>query len=148
MKWTFLIPIAVGISGILQGGFNRNMSEPLGLAHSLLIGNILVLIYSLVFYFGVVKYPEFFPEFFKVRAPLSTFKWWYIIPSICGFVIISGIPIGISKIGAVKVTVLIVVAQMMTSIIWDLMVDKVPMNTMKSLGLLFSIIAVACTLYS
>ncbi|MCF8059353.1 MAG: DMT family transporter [Bacteriovoracaceae bacterium] len=148
MNWTFLIPIAVGVSGILQGGFNRNMSAPLGLAHSLLIGNVLVLIYSIVFYFGVLKYPEAFPDFFRARAPLSSFKWWYIIPSICGFIIISGIPFGISKIGAVKVTVLIVVAQMITSIIWDITVDKVPVNTMKALGLFFSIIAVACTLYS
>ncbi len=148
MNWTFLIPIAVGVSGILQGGFNRNMSAPLGLAHSLLLGNILVLIYSVIFYFAVTKAPESFPEFFRVKAPLATFKWWYVIPSICGFIIISGIPIGISKIGAVKVTVLIVVAQMITSILWDLLVDKVPMNAMKSLGLVFSLIAVACTLYS
>lgn len=148
MKWTILIPIVVGISGILQGGLIRNMSGTLGLAHSLLIGNVLVVVYSLIFYFGAVKFPEFFPDFFAVRAPLSTFKWWYVLPSIFGFIIISGFPFGISKLGAVKVTVLIVVAQMITSITWDLMVDKVPMNIMKSLGLLFSMIAVACTLYS
>lgn len=148
MSWTYLIPIAVGIAGILQGGFNKGMSEPLGLAHGLLIGNILVLVYSLFLYFGVIKFPDLFPEYFRVKAPLSSFKWWYIIPSICGFVIISGIPMGMVKLGAVKVTVLIVVAQMVTSILWDLTVEKLPINTMKSLGLVFSLIAVACTLYS
>lgn len=148
MNWTFLIPIAVGISGILQGGFNRNMSNNMSLTSALLIGNVLVLLYSLILYVGVYKFPDSFPEMFRLRDSLPNFKWWYIIPSICGFIIISGIPLGISKIGAVKVTVLIVVAQMITSIIWDLSVEKLPVNTMKALGLFFSLIAVACTLYS
>lgn len=148
MEWTFLIPIAVGIAGILQGGFNLKMSTPLGLVHSVFIGNILVLLYSIVFYFIVSKSPENFPDFFRIKAPLTSFKWWYIVPSLCAFIIILGIPIGISRLGAIKVTVLIVVAQMMTSIFWDVFVDKVPMNAMKSLGLAFSLVAVACTLYS
>lgn len=148
MEWTFLIPIAIGVSGILQGGLNLKMSESLGLVHSLLIGNSLVLIYSLIIYFFVLKSPESVPEFFRIRAPMTAIKWWYVIPSIFGLMIISGIPIGIYRLGAVKVTVLIVVAQMVTSITWDIFVDKVPMNTMKTLGLFFSLIAVACTLYS
>lgn len=148
MNWTFLIPIAVGISGILQGGFNRNMSNQLGLAQALLLGNILVLLYSIILYFAVAKFPESLPEMFRLRAPLTSFKWWYIFPSLFGFIIISGIPLGISKIGAVKVTVLIVVAQMITSILWDIFVDHLPINAMKGLGLLFSLVAVACTLYS
>ncbi|MEC7275094.1 MAG: DMT family transporter [Bdellovibrionota bacterium] len=148
MNWTYLIPIAVGVSGILQGGFNRNMSDNLGLSHALLLGNILVLLYSVFLLIGVFKFPEALPEMFRLKAPLTEFKWWYIIPSICGFIIITGIPLGISKIGAVKVTVLIVVAQMVTSILWDLFVEKLPVNAMKTLGLFFSLIAVACTLYS
>ncbi len=148
MNWTFLIPIAVGISGILQGGFNRNMSNQLGLAQALLLGNILVLFYSVILYFAAAKFPESLPDMFRLKAPLATFKWWYIFPSLFGLIIITGIPLGISKIGAVKVTVLIVVAQMVTSILWDVFVDKLPINAMKGLGLLFSLIAVACTLYS
>lgn len=148
MEWTFLIPLAIGISGILQGALNLKMSDSLGLVHSLLIGNFLVLVYTVIIYFFVVKSPESVPDFFRIKAPITSFKWWYVIPSVFGLMIISGIPIGIYRLGAVKVTVLIVVAQMVTSISWDIFVDKIPMNTMKVLGLFFSIIAVACTLYS
>lgn len=149
MFWTYLIPIAVGVAGILQGGFNRNMSNDLGLAKGLLVGNVLVLAYSLLLFFGASKFPNLVPEIFHNKGSLSSsLRWWYIIPSICGFIIIAGIPMGIVKIGAVKVTVLIVVAQMITSIIWDITVEKLPINTMKTLGLLFSLIAVGCTLYS
>lgn len=148
MNWTFLIPLAVGISGILQGGINRNMSNTLGLTQSLLLGNLFVLFYSIVLYFMVQKAPESFPDFFRLKTGLLEFKWWYLIPSICGFIIITGIPFGIFKLGAVKVTVLIVVAQMVTSILWDVFVEKLPVNTMKMAGLGLSVGAVLCTLYS
>ncbi len=148
MNLTYILPLLVGMAGILQGGINRHMSETLGLVHALLLGNILVLLYTVLLYFGVVKSPEFFPDFFKVKAHLLTFKWWYIIPSICGFVIVLGIPVGISQLGAVKVTVLIVAAQMVTSILWDIFIEKLPINTMKGAGILLSLFSVVCTLKS
>jgi transporter family-2 protein len=148
MSWTFLIPLVVGMAGILQGGVYSKLSKEIGLTQGLLIGNALVLLISLVLVFAVSKYPSAFPEFFRLKAPLSAFKWWYLLPGIFGFIIITGLPAGMVNLGAIKTTVLILVAQMITSIVWDVSVEKLPINTMKSLGLIFSIIAVACTLYS
>lgn len=148
MSWTFLIPLAVGMAGILQGGLNGKLSKEIGLMQGLLIGNTLVLIISFALIFLVAKFPDAFPEYFRLKAPLLSFKWWYLIPGLCGFIIITGLAIGMVKLGAVKTTVLIVVAQMVTSIVWDISVEKLPLNTMKGLGFFFSIVAVACTLYS
>lgn len=148
MNLTYILPLLVGMAGILQGGINKNMSDTLGLAHALLLGNFFVLIYTFLLYFGVMKTPEFFPDFFRVKTHLLSFKWWYLIPSICGFIIVLGIPVGISQLGAVKVAVLIVAAQMVTSIVWDIFVEKLPINTMKATGVLFSLLSVACTLKS
>jgi transporter family-2 protein len=146
MNLTYLIPIAIGIAGILQGGVNRNMSNDIGLAQSILIGNVIIVAYSLILYFWIQKDPEAFPSFMRVKASLTTFKWWYIFPSIFGFIIVAGISYGIYKLGAVKVTVVIVAAQMLTSIAWDIGVEKTPVNLFKSLGLLFAAISVAFTL--
>jgi transporter family-2 protein len=146
MSWTYLIPIAIGFASIFQGGVNRNMSNDIGLAHSILIGNIIIVAYSLTLYFWVQKSPETFPEFMRVKASIMTFKWWYIFPSICGFIIVAGIPYGIFKLGAVKVTVIIVAAQMLASILWDTFIEKSPVNLYKSLGLFFAGISVALTL--
>lgn len=148
MNWTYLIPLAVGIAGILQGGVNEKISKDIGLAHGLMVGNTFVLILSILLIILTIKYPHIFPEYFKLKASFSTFRPWYLLPGLFGFIIITGIPMSIVKIGAIKTTVLIVVAQMITSIIWDLSVEKLPLNFMKSLGLFFSVIAVACTLYS
>lgn len=148
MNWTYLIPLAVGVAGILQGGVNGKLSKDIGLAQALLIGNTFVFVITFFLIFGVYKYPDFFPSYFRINAPLSSYKWWYLLPGMFGFIIISGLPIGMIKLGGIKTTVLIIVAQMITSIIWDVTVEKLPMNTLKSLGLLFSLVAVACTLYA
>jgi bacterial/archaeal transporter family-2 protein len=138
MNWTYIIPLAVGAAGIIQGGLNKNMSQNMGLTMALFIGNTLVVIYSIFLYFLAAKSPESVGELFKLKASTTGFKWWYIIPSICGFLIISGIPFGISKIGAVKVTVLIIAGQMITSLLWDIFVEKIPFNSSKTLGVFFS----------
>jgi len=143
---TYIIPLAVGAAGIIQGGLNKTMSQNMGLTMALFIGNALVLVYSIFLYFLATKSPESVSELFKLRASTIDFKWWYVIPSICGFIIITGIPFGISKIGAIKVTVLIVAGQMITSIFWDIFIEKIPINTMKSLGVLFSILSIFFTL--
>lgn len=146
MNWTFIVPLAVGAAGIIQGGLNKNMSQNMGLTMALFIGNCLVVLYSIFLYFLAAKSPESVSELFKLKATSFGFKWWYVLPSICGFIIITGIPFGISKMGAVKVTVLIVAGQMLTSIFWDMMVEKIPMNPMKGLGVFFSILSIFFTL--
>lgn len=146
MNLTYIIPLAVGAAGIIQGGLNKAMSQNMGLTMALFIGNALVVVYSVFLYILATKSPESVSDLFKLRESAIDFKWWYIIPSICGFLIITGIPFGISKIGAVKVTVLIVAGQMVSSIFWDIFVEKLPLNTMKGLGVLFSILSIFFTL--
>ena len=146
MNWTYIIPLAVGAAGIIQGGLNKNMSQNMGLTMALFIGNSLVVIYSILLYFLAAKSPESVSELFKLKATATGFKWWYVIPSVCGFIIITGIPFGISKIGAVKVAVLIIAGQMITSLCWDFFVEKIPFSTTKGLGVFFSLLSILFTL--
>ena len=146
MNLTYLIPLAVGAAGIIQGGLNKNMSQNMGLTMALLIGNTLVVLYSVFLYIVASKSPTSVSEIFQLKGAIGSFKWWYVIPSLCGFLIIAGIPFGISKIGAVKAVVLITAGQMTTSILWDIFVEKIPLNTMKGLGIFFSILSVFFTL--
>lgn len=146
MNWTYIIPLAVGAAGIIQGGLNKNMSQNMGLTMALFIGNALVLLYSVFLYLLATKSPESVSDLFRLRETAINFKWWYIIPSVCGFVIITGIPFGISKIGAIKVAVLIIAGQMITSVLWDIFVEKIPLNSYKGLGILCSLLSIFFTL--
>ncbi len=140
---SLLIPLCLGMIGILQGGLNRQIANSIGVAQATLISNFVTVLICISFYLIVKTWPAFFPEFFKVKAPLTTYQWWYIFPAIFGFMIVAGLPYAISEIGAIKVTILLIVAQMMTSVLWDIFVEKIPMTTMKTLGMIAAMVSVA-----
>lgn len=143
MNWTILLPLLIGCCGILQGAFNRQIASIIGVTQATLITNIGTFIIAMGFYFFVKSKPNIFPEFFQIKAPLTTYKWWFVLPPIFGFIIIAGIPFAIAKLGAVKVTVGLIAAQMVTSIIWDMFVEDISLNLMKMIGIFFAFLSVA-----
>ncbi len=142
MNWTMCLPLLIGCFGILQGTTNRLVSNYVGVSQAALLTNVGSVIICLFFYFFVKAYSQYFPEFFQVKAPLLTYKWWFVFPPIFGFIIIAGIPYAIAKLGAVKVTVGLIAAQMITSVIWDLVVEDITLNLMKVIGILFAFLSV------
>lgn len=137
-----LFPIIIGAVGILQGGFNKKISATMGVAQATMLGSILTFIMSIGFYMYVKSNPSSFESFVQVKASLFTFKWWYVFPAFFGIIIVAGLPIAIAKLGAVKMTIALVGAQMVTSVLWDIFIEKIPMNFQKSLGALLAIISV------
>lgn len=142
-NWTILLPIILGCVGILQGAFNGQISNTIGVAQATLITNIGTVIICIAFYYWVRSYAHLFPDFFQIKAPITTYKWWYIIPPIFGFIIVAGMPLAIAKLGAVKVTVGLIAAQMITSVLWDLLVAGISLNVMKMAGIVFAFLSVA-----
>lgn len=142
MNWTILLPLFIGCFGILQGALNRQISTTIGVTQAALITNIGTVIICICFYFFVKAFSNIIPEFFQIKAPITTYKWWYIFPPIFGFLIIAGIPFAIAKLGAVKVTVGLIAAQMVTSIVWDMMVEDISLNLMKFIGIFFAFLSV------
>ena len=138
----YLLPVIIGASTILQGSLNRQIASTVGVFQATLVTNTVTTLFCAVAFYFVQTYPAAFPDFFKSSAPLSTFKWWYLIPSIFGFLIINGMPFAFSKLGAVKVTILLVAAQMITSLLWDYYVDHLTLNLYKVCGLFFAFLSV------
>lgn len=142
MNWSILLPLFIGCFGILQGAINRVISTHIGVAQAALITNIGSTIICVFFYMFARAYSNLLPELYHVKAPLSTYKWWYVLPPLLGFMIIAGIPFSIAKLGAVKVTVGLIAAQMITSVVWDLCVEGVTINLMKFIGIVFAFLSV------
>jgi transporter family-2 protein len=142
MNWTILLPLIIGCCGILQGAFNRQVSTIIGVGQATLITNIGTFIIATCFYFFVKSYSHLFPDFFQIKAPITTYRWWFILPPIFGFLIIAGIPFAIAKLGAVKVTVGLIAAQMITSIAWDIVVEGLTLNLMTVIGIVFAFLSV------
>lgn len=138
MSFAIIIPFALGIIGIMQGFLNKQMSLTIGVAHATLLTCIMTVLISAPFYFLVKYYPQYFPDFFHVKEGLSFFKNWYWIPGTLGFFIVAGLPFAFAKYGAVKVTILLIAAQMMASVGWDVFVEKIPVVTQKILGMVLA----------
>ncbi|MDD0853714.1 DMT family transporter [Halobacteriovorax sp. GB3] len=143
-----LIPVILGTVGILQAGLNRTMSNEVGLTHAALLGNAITLICSCLLLFYIKINSDKLPSMFELKASISAFKWWYIIPGIFGFMFVIGLPWGIYKIGAVKVTVGLIAAQMIAGVLWDIFVEKIPVNTMKVMGMLSAGLSVVFITFS
>ena len=142
MNWSMLIPIVIGCVGILQGTINRQVANHIGVAQATLISNVFTVVICLAFYFLVKMSPATVPDFFQIKAPITTFKWWFIFPPIFGFCIVAGMPFAFAKLGAVKVTVLLIAAQMTTSVVWDIFVEDIGINLMKFAGIIFALLSV------
>ena len=147
-SWTILLPVFIGCIGILQGALNSQIAATVGVAHATLLTNVGTVAICIAFYAFVKNYPQFFPEFFQVKMPLSTFKWWYIFPPLFGFTIIAGMPFAITQLGAVKVTVGLIAAQMITSVVWDIMVQGIAIDMMKFIGIIFAFLSVTFITFS
>ena len=140
-----LIPFTLGLIGILQGGINRQVANLVGVAHATLISNLLTVAICVLFYLYVKSFPSHLPEFFRVKSSMTTYRWWFIFPAIFGFMIVAGLPYAISQVGAVKVTIVLIGAQIMAGVVWDIFVEKRPLNTTKTLGLILAFASVILT---
>jgi transporter family-2 protein len=140
MQSLIFLPLALGTIGILQGALNRSMISSLGLLKVAMLGSIVTLIImTAVYMIGQYK-PELFPSFFRIKS--GEMKWWFILPGIFGFLIVSTLPISIFKLGAVKTTVGLIAAQMITSVVWDIFVEGISFTYTKGAGVIFALVSV------
>jgi len=143
MNGELLIPIFLGVIGILQGTINKEVAGHIGVAQATLITNLVTVIMCTVFYFLVKHYQSSFPPIFHLKSQFTTYKWWFIFPPIFGFLIVAGMPFAFSKLGAVKVTVGLIAAQMLTSVVWDYWIEDITLNFYKILGIIFALLSMA-----
>jgi transporter family-2 protein len=142
MNYSILIPLFLGMIGILQGTINRQVASHIGVAQATLITNMATVFICMGFYFFAKYNQELLPNIFQIKAPFTTYKWWFIFPPIFGFLIVAGMPFAFSKLGAVKVTVGLIAAQMITSVVWDFIVDDIRLNLLKIGGIILAFISV------
>ncbi len=142
MSLYLLIPLFIGAVAVLQGTLNREMANIMGLGSAILVNSILVLFLGGGIYALARFRPEWVPELFRGELVWDKMTWWMVLPAIFGFCIIAGIPWAMSKLGASKVVVAMVVAQIVVSMLWDLLVDHKPLGWMRIVGGLLAIAGV------
>lgn len=137
----FLFSLLVGVAIVLQGVFNRNISQSWGLTPTIMLTGVVTFVASVVLYCIVRFYSGAFPQFFHAKGSYP-FQIHMIIPGLLGLLIIVGVPFAISRMGALNVFVILVCAQMITSLLWDYFAEGIAFSWPRVLAASLTVAAV------
>ncbi|MEO5668504.1 MAG: DMT family transporter [Bdellovibrionota bacterium] len=110
----YVLPLIVGLCGVLQGGLNKRLAAEWGLGWVLMSTSVLVLLFS-----GVLLALDVYPG----KMNFSELKWWHALPGVFGFLVVLCIPISIARIGALPSFLIVVASQIVASGAWDKFVE-------------------------
>ncbi len=134
MRLFSFLPFLLGVAAVLQGGLNRQISGTLGLPQAALF-NTLVLLGAVGALLAWARlHPEALPPLFQLRPGWAQFRTWWVLPGLCGFALVAGIPWAISRLGAFPVFLGILGGQLVMSLAWDALVEHRPLTLIRLAG--------------
>lgn len=140
----------IGLATVVQAGLNQKVGESLDLNTAILINSIVVLGASVLVYAVGLLSPQFLPNALQVQgfdlSKISQLGWKVLIPGLCGFTIVFGIPWALTKMPALKVFIVIIVAQIVFSILWDSMISHQEISLWRLSGALIALVGVVIAL--
>lgn len=112
------------------------MSLVWGLPWVILLNGAVFFILCLAYYFGA-RYFE--PPVSSTESP----QFWYLLPGICGFLIVLGVPISIQMMGPTKTFITLIVSQVVFSLTLEKVIFGESPGTLKIAGALIATIGAA-----
>lgn len=130
MELGVLVPIGLGVAAVVQTGINRSIGRSWSWEAAVGLNGLVVLAIALVAWIVLQLLQP------AGHGPLlsGTISWWYIIPGLCGFALVSGLPFAMARIGAVKVFIIVVASQIIASFAWDVLVDHRSVSPIRVIG--------------
>lgn len=147
MKSIMLLPLFLGIAGVLQGGLNRQMALKWGLASAVFVNAVVFFIACLALFLAAKAGASWIASDFSIRGNLSQFKWWYLLPGLFGFAFVVGIPYAIPRIGALQVFLGIIAFQLIGSMLWDLWVEGIAISWHRVAGSALALVGAGIASY-
>lgn len=126
------IPVILGTLAVLQAGLNRRISTHWGLGGAVLLNAIVLAVIALVLYFT--------GAFSNSKINFNEFKLWFLIPGVLGLSLVAGLPLAISRWGALNTFLWLIASQIVASAFWDYLVEGQPFSWKKLIGGLIAIV--------
>ena len=136
-----VVPLVLGAVAVLQATLNRQVAATWGLAPASVLNMLVGLAWAGAFLL-VVQAGRLDPELSRVEVRLGQMRWWWVLPGLFGFGLVTGLPWAVDKLGAQPVFVAVVGAQMVTSLLWDAYVEGVGVSAPRLLGGLLAVASV------
>ncbi|WP_426754564.1 DMT family transporter [Myxococcus sp. Y35] len=134
MRFISLVPMLAGLAVVAQAGLNRRFAGQWGLMSAVLVNMVVATVATFGVFLVLRAVPGLWPEAAAGQGRLSGFTPWHLVPGLCGVVIVLGMPWAMSRLGAVQCTLLLMAAQLITSLVWDAMVEGRPATLPRVVG--------------
>lgn len=134
----FLSCFALGSLVVFQPVLNRMVMEERGLSIAGLINATVLLLLASGLFLLVALVPEKFPDIIQFKSN-GTWHWWYVLPGIIGLFLVMLVPLMISSLGAFPTVLAMLVGQLVTSFLWDSIVNHQSLFSSRTLGLVLAV---------
>lgn len=129
-----ILPALVGAAGVLQNTLNKRLADTMGLALALFVNSVVVLVLSGLLLLAARLAPQSLPDLFRDRGGWGWGDPRILLPGLLGFAIITLAPLAIARIGATKVFIVVIVAQIVVSLLWDFYAESIPVSPVRLAG--------------
>jgi transporter family-2 protein len=113
---------------------NRRFAGEWGLWSATLVNMVVALLATVAVYAAVRWAPGMLPGGSSQVLRFQGFTPWHLLPGLCGVLIVVGMPLAISRLGAVQSVLLLIAAQLVTSLVWDATVENRPATAARVVG--------------
>lgn len=149
MNSYIILPMLIGLAGVAQGILNRQVSASWGLTWAVGLNAVLFIVYSAVLLVVMQFAPQVLPEYLRVSTfSMEKFKWWFVLPGLCGFLLVLGIPWSIQMMGPSKTFILFIVAQIVFSLLAEKFFFDSSVPILKIAGAFLAIAGAALVIWS
>ena len=137
-----LMVVALGFVAVLQVSINRQIALKWGLSPAVLL-NAVVLSVVASLLFVVVRARGASAFVLRPSIDFGELRWWWFLPGVFGFLLVTLLPLAAHHVGVLRVFVGLVAAQMVASLLWDLVLEKIPVTATRGLGAMLAVVSVA-----
>ncbi len=135
MAGLFLMAFFVGSLGVFQNTVNKLISDDWGLPLALVANGVVLLAASLILFVALKFVPEeSLHPIFRTRTQLTGLSWIHLLPGLFGLTVITLIPYSIDRMGATRVFIALVAAQIVASMAWDKFTTDATLSPMRIFG--------------
>ena len=141
------ISFFIGLAIVGQSGLNRIVADKHGLTGAVFINSVSVLLLSIIMLamFRLPAIESHLPSILKHKEVFKGLKLWYLFPGFLGLCIVTGVPFGFARWGAMNMIIGLISSQVIGSMLWDYFILKVPISGQKIIA---AILAVASMILS
>jgi bacterial/archaeal transporter family-2 protein len=142
MSIALFVPVVLGVVAVLQATFNRHIARVWGLPSAALLNTFVALGLSVAL-LAYCLWRGTDTGLMRVSFDPRLMRSWWLLPGLFGFAIVVGLPWAVAELGALPVFVGLIGAQVLTSALWDRLIDGTPFTAPRVAGAVLAVVSVA-----